>query len=70
MGVFFPIGGDLAAIAMSKVALRPTRWLLWAVSVKYKYGAEHLLPSREKVTLYIYYTLCCPYHTFVQKVLR
>jgi len=53
---------------MSKVALGPTQWLLWAVSVKCT--AEHLLPSRDKVKLYIHCTLCSHYYTSVQKVLR
>lgn len=51
----------LHVITMSKLALWHTQWLLCAVALTYE--AEYLLPSRDKIKLYLHTTFCLPYHT-------
>ena len=46
---------------ITKLALGHTQWLLCAVALTYE--AEYLLPSRDKIKLYLHSTFCLPYHT-------
>jgi hypothetical protein len=50
----------LHVITMPKLALGHNQWLLCAVALTYE--AEYILPSSDKIKLYLHSTVCLPYY--------